>query len=434
MSGPEVIVVGAGICGLAAADDLRKAGRDVLVLEASDRAGGRLRTVSFGGDTAEAGAQGIHTNYTQMLRLVAENGLTGDLTPAPEKAAYLDKKGRLRLARVKEELAFMAGPRGAAEMLAFQTKYFTLAKPHPQFEIAQDLPEYDNVTAAEAFRDYSKPFQDYVLRPLTHAMANTTPEATNLYYVVNGLKLALTTEASSLAGGNVRLAERMATKLDVRYGARVQSILTQAGRVEGVQLEDGRSIKARHVILASPARAAGAMLTDDFKPAKDYLLDFPYVPMPIVFFFLDRPVAGEAARFFGHPYHDATFNMAMNHTRKTPHLAPSGNAIISGWPTFPQTVELMAKSDEEIIRQALSEVEIFVPGMRDWIAHATVVRHDWAVARYPRGAHRKVLEFKAYAGDLKGLSFAGTDYDFIHMEGGVLGAQRAAQRALADLP
>lgn len=427
----DTIIVGAGVTGLAAADALRKAGQDVLVLEASERPGGRVRTVSYNGDTAEAGGQGIHSNYVEMLRLVEENGLAGDLIAAPETSLYLDKNGRGKIARTPEDRALMVGARGMAELAAFRTKYFSLAKPQPQFEIAVDIPEYDDVTAAQAFRSYSKPFQDYVLRPLTHAMANTTADTTNLYYVVNGLRLAMTTKVSSLAGGNVRLLERMAQKSRVIYGAAVQTVLTEGERVVGVELVDGRTFKGRHVIVATTAGAAGRILTDEFQPAKSFLTDYPHVPLALPFFFLDRPLALEAARFYGHPLRDATFNMAMNMTRKTPHLAPSGKAIISAWPTFPQTVDLMKKSDDEILRQALDEVEVFVPGMRDWVVHATVVRHNWAVARYPVGAVRKVLDFKAYAAGLEGISFAGTDYDFLHMEAGILSAQRAARRAIS---
>ncbi|MFX6040648.1 FAD-dependent oxidoreductase, partial [Acinetobacter baumannii] len=40
----DVVVIGAGAAGLTAANDLRKAGLSVVVLEARDRVGGRLWT------------------------------------------------------------------------------------------------------------------------------------------------------------------------------------------------------------------------------------------------------------------------------------------------------------------------------------------------------------------------------------------------------
>lgn len=433
MSDADVIIIGAGITGLAAAHALRKAGKAPLVVEASERAGGRIRLVSHKGDSAEAGGQGIHTNYVEMLKLLDHYDLGNALIPTPEKALYLDKTGRPRISRVKEDIALLVGVRGAADMLAFRTKYFSRAKPNPQFEIAVDIPEYDNVFASDAFQSYGKAFQDYVLRPMTHAMGNCTPETTNLYYVVNGLRLALTTEISSLAGGNVRIAEAIAAGQNVRYGTRVESLLTAGGRIDGVQLEGGEVLKAKHVIVTTPAGSAGRILPDDLQPAKEFLTSFSYISLPLVFFFLDRPIDAPVTRFFGHPYRDAPFNMAVNHARKTPHLSPSGNAIISAWPTFPHTVDLMKLSDDEIATIALADMEAFVPGIRGWVDQATVVRHDWAIARYAPGSVKKILQFKEYAKTLQGLSFAGTDYEFIHMEAGILAAYRAVERCLRDI-
>ncbi|MFI8103207.1 flavin monoamine oxidase family protein [Streptomyces sp. NPDC086023] len=73
----DVIVLGAGLAGLAAARDLAAGGADVLVVEARDRVGGRVeqtrlpdgRPVQLGGEVAGR----AHTAYTG---LVAELGLT----------------------------------------------------------------------------------------------------------------------------------------------------------------------------------------------------------------------------------------------------------------------------------------------------------------------------------------------------------------------
>ena len=56
----NVLVVGAGMAGLAAATALRGRGRQVTVTEARDRVGGRIRTVTQDGSPYEMGAAWIH--------------------------------------------------------------------------------------------------------------------------------------------------------------------------------------------------------------------------------------------------------------------------------------------------------------------------------------------------------------------------------------
>ena len=59
---PEFVVIGAGAAGLAAADELTRAGRSVVVLEARDRVGGRAWTRRMPGldIPVELGAEFIH--------------------------------------------------------------------------------------------------------------------------------------------------------------------------------------------------------------------------------------------------------------------------------------------------------------------------------------------------------------------------------------
>ncbi|MFD8753281.1 NAD(P)/FAD-dependent oxidoreductase [Kitasatospora sp. NPDC059577] len=66
----EVIVVGAGPAGLACALDLTAAGREVLVLEASDDVGGRMRTDVVEGFRLDRGFQVFNTSYPQVRRRV----------------------------------------------------------------------------------------------------------------------------------------------------------------------------------------------------------------------------------------------------------------------------------------------------------------------------------------------------------------------------
>ncbi|GGH81243.1 monoamine oxidase [Filimonas zeae] len=74
----DVLVIGAGASGLMAAWQLAKAGKKVKVLEAADRLGGRIHTISAtdGTGVIELGAEFIHGNMPVTQQLLQEAGLT----------------------------------------------------------------------------------------------------------------------------------------------------------------------------------------------------------------------------------------------------------------------------------------------------------------------------------------------------------------------
>lgn len=70
----DVVVIGAGPCGLTAARTLVRAGKSVAVLEARDRVGGRTWTDHIDGQMYELGGQWISPDQTAILALVDELG------------------------------------------------------------------------------------------------------------------------------------------------------------------------------------------------------------------------------------------------------------------------------------------------------------------------------------------------------------------------
>jgi len=68
--GRDVVIVGAGLAGLAAARYLDKAGRRVSILEASDAVGGRVRTDVVEGFRLDRGFQVINTAYPEARRVL----------------------------------------------------------------------------------------------------------------------------------------------------------------------------------------------------------------------------------------------------------------------------------------------------------------------------------------------------------------------------
>ncbi|KAA9089872.1 flavin monoamine oxidase family protein [Microbacterium radiodurans] len=111
----DVAIVGAGAAGLTAANDLKRAGLSVVVLEARDRVGGRLWTDSIDGAMLELGGQWVSPDQQALIDTLADLGLdtysryrqgdsvyvgpdgearrfTGEMFPvAPETEAVIDE-------------------------------------------------------------------------------------------------------------------------------------------------------------------------------------------------------------------------------------------------------------------------------------------------------------------------------------------------------
>lgn len=77
MEQTDVLIIGAGAAGLMAARELTRAGKNVILLEARDRIGGRIHTLHEAGFSVpvEAGAEFVHGDLPVSLGLLKEAGL-----------------------------------------------------------------------------------------------------------------------------------------------------------------------------------------------------------------------------------------------------------------------------------------------------------------------------------------------------------------------
>lgn len=90
MSETDVIIIGAGVAGLAAAAALRRAGRSCIVLEAAHRPGGRAHTIALGGTHFDLGATWLHDAARNKLADLARDA--GDVlidADAPRRRTWL---------------------------------------------------------------------------------------------------------------------------------------------------------------------------------------------------------------------------------------------------------------------------------------------------------------------------------------------------------
>src|SRR5437763_6670652 len=92
----RVIVIGAGIAGLATAWHLQQRGVDAVVLEAADRAGGKVRTSELDGVAVDVGPDTFLGRMPWAVDLCRELGLGDDLVAPATSRAWLWSGGELR--------------------------------------------------------------------------------------------------------------------------------------------------------------------------------------------------------------------------------------------------------------------------------------------------------------------------------------------------
>jgi len=91
--GKSVVIIGGGIAGLSAANELLRAGCTVTVLEAKDRFGGRIHTIHQGNLPIELGAEFIHGKSKPLLKAIRAAGLSTHDVPTTNR---LFERGKLK--------------------------------------------------------------------------------------------------------------------------------------------------------------------------------------------------------------------------------------------------------------------------------------------------------------------------------------------------
>ncbi len=293
----KVVVIGAGMGGLAATIRLAHAGFDVTLVEASSETGGKMRTVASGAGPIDAGPTvmtlravfddlfaAAGTRIEDHLRLIPlpilarhwwPDGSTLDLHADPDASAAAIRA----FAGPTAENQFRRFSRIAATLFsAFDAPVMQRPKPNVPGILAALAAKpaaipwvLPGVTLARALADC---FSDPRLRQLFGRYATYVGGAPTQSPAV----LALIWEAEAkgvwaVAGGMHRLAETLEVLAcmggaTIRRDTSVQRITLTSGHVSGVVLEDGEVLACAQVVHAGdPAALAGGLLGADARPA-----------------------------------------------------------------------------------------------------------------------------------------------------------------------
>ena len=270
----KVVVVGAGMAGLAAACELTGAGYDILVLEAQTRAGGRVMTArdAFADcSTAELGASGfvpvkpdIALEYIKRFDLALGRPQLRDLPPV-----YFIRGHRLvDDGRREIDWPLDLTPRERQlGLTAMRTSYLKPAVNELAIALRQEPPcgdvlrKFDQLSFAEFMTARGASAEAAELLTLTGGdpVGEYLSERSALDVLGQHAAYSIyTADRYYIDGGNDLLAKSMAAYLgtSIRYGA-VVSRIEHDGSSATVHYTDGetlRSITAGHVVLAIPTR------------------------------------------------------------------------------------------------------------------------------------------------------------------------------------
>ncbi len=280
-----VIIVGAGIGGLAAAIELAARGVAVELLERQDTPGGKMRQVAVGGQAIDAGPTVLTMRWV-FDELCAVAGTTLEDTIALEPASILARHawlsgGQLDLhaehARNLAAIGEFAGAAEARRYEAFCTRaqrtyqalrdtFIRASRPNPLSLVGRaglrGLPDMLRISPfGTLWGALGEHFHDARLRQLFGRYA--TYCGSSPFAAPATLMLIAHVELEGvwrLRGGMHALARALASLAEargvrLRYGCEVQQLEQRGGRITGVRLADGDVLEAAAVVFNGDATA-----------------------------------------------------------------------------------------------------------------------------------------------------------------------------------
>ncbi len=417
-SDPDVVVIGAGLSGLATARLLTAHGLSVQVLETTDRIGGRMATRDVDGFRLDHGGHLLNTAYPELRRHLDLDRLdVRQLTPG----VLVHSAGR----RHRAGDPHPGGARQAAARTPFGSPLDRARLGNWLNRLAATpagrLLARPESTASRALAERGLPARtvDGVLRPLLGALLSDPALGTSSRVADLVLRSYARGRLGLPAGGIAAVPAQLAAALPsgtVRLGVQVTSIAA-----DGVETAAHGRIGAQAVVIATDAPSAAELLPGlrlpGFHPVTTYYHAADRSPLaePVLLLDGDRPAGAPSL---------VSHSLVLSELH--PSYAPAGQALIATTVLGRRSFDSGGPAGlEPAVRARLAE--LYGTGTAGW--EFLSVRHvpDAVPAMAPPHNFRRPVRV------LAGLYVCGDHRDTSTVQGALVSGRRAAQSVLRDL-
>ena len=379
----EVVILGAGFTGLAAARDLARAGHRVTVLEGDAHLGGLggSFTPAGGGAALDRFYHHWFTSDSEIMGLVAELGLSDSLTMERSLTGVYVNGATFRLSGPLDLLRFGALPfvdRLRLGMLSLRARR------------VNDWRALEGMTAAEwLIKMGGARLYQRLWEPLLRGKFGQHAPQIGAVWMWNKLKLRGGSRKAGgaehlgyLRGSFARLAEALGDDIRTHGG----TILTQTPATAisprgmgGWLVRAGQAEFSADHVIATPAPALVADLVAPWATQEQLaqLRSIPYLANLCLVLELDRPLGSTYWLNVTDP--DFPFVGIIEHTQFQPSAEYGGRHIVYLSRYLPQDDPLLSLSTDGVLDFALPHLRRMFPAFaRDWVLRHHVWRADWA--------------------------------------------------------
>ena len=400
---PEVIVVGGGVAGLAAATRLAEAGKRVLVLEARGQLGGRATAFvdRMTGELVDNGQHVLFGCYRETLAMLRRIGADANVRVQPTlEVPYLDLQGRRSLMRCPpwpSPLHLLGGVLGWSA-LRWSERLQVLRVGRALMDARKSVARGDVVrstgTVAEWLDRHGQTgrLREWLWEPLAVAALNQAPEEASAspFVTVLGHMFGSDPRAASIALPVTPLHEMYALPAQ-RYieerGGEVRLNSLSRVRIEGTRAVSvevrGERTEAPVVIAAVPWFGVPSLFQGDVESLAGIVSDATAMnstPIVTVNLWYDRAVMEET--FVGLPGRQMhwVFDKRQAFGERASHLS----LVASG------ADDLVGLDQDALVSLAAREVAAAIPGARDAVLlRGTVIREKRATFSLAPGQPRR---------------------------------------------